>query len=389
METAKNLVSYLLCLFMAVAMAYLISGSGGIFVIILLLMAHLFSIAMLVVSKSSIAVSLGLSSDIVNKGDEFTAVLDLSKKTVLPSTFIEIIVNVTPNIQGRDSSLKYRFMCSGLHGDSIEIPLKAVLCGGGEVSVEKIMFTDYLGMFSLKKNVLPEKCTIKILPRIPDTGSQTEILRSVSQSVSFDDSDEESNETSNALTGVPGYEHREYVPGDPLKRVNWKLSSKKDQLMVRLDEKVTSSSQIFMVDIPAAPEPDFNSYLMMDITVEGSLALLSMLVLSGYESEYNFCIDGKWEMHEISDEESLVQLQERLAEIVPYPEAMREPDHNINEKGKAMLCFTACTGAMTKQLAELTERFDGTLVVVKESGIGAVRSDMWSVDHEFEFTKLH
>ena len=388
METARNIVGFLVCLGIAFILAYLISGSGGIFIGLLLIMASLISLILLFVSYATTEVSLSLSGDIVNKGDDFTARLDFNKKTILPSTFIDVSLKVTPNIQGEDSSLYYRVMCSGMHGECIEIPMKAVLCGGGEISVEKITFTDHMGMFRRTKKDLPAKCLIKIIPHIPDTGSQTDVLRSVSQNISFDDSDEESDETSSALTGVPGYEHRAYLPGDPLKRVNWKLSSKKDQLMVRLDEKVTSSSQIFRLDLPMNPSPDLISYQMMDISIEGSLAMLSMLIRSGYESEYNYFIEGKWEMADVSDEATLVQLQERLAGIVPYPKENRSPDHDINEKGKSMICFTACTGTMNNELAELTESFDGLLVIVKESGIGALRNDMWTVSREFEFEKM-
>ena len=388
METLKNYFNFFLCIMVAVLLAYLISGSGGIFIIMLLCLANLFSIAMLVISVKSVTVGLDMIGGVINKGDDFTVQLRLGKKSILPSSFIEVTIKVTPNISGEREELKYRFICSGIHGDTIDIPLKAVLCGGGEITVEKIVLSDYLGLLTYKLKELPERRIVKILPRIPDTGSQTEVLRSVSQNISFDDSDEESDETSAALTGVPGYEHREYIPGDPLKRVNWKLSSKKEQLMVRLDEKVTSSSHIFMLDLPRAEMPDYVSYSMMDVIIEGSLAMLSMMIRSGYESEYNYFIDGKWEMAQISDEGSLVRLQERLSGIIPYPSEDRKPDHNINEKGKAMMCFTACMGSMVSELAELANSFAGTLVVAKESGIGAVRADMWSVSSEFEFTKL-
>ena len=372
----------------AVALAYLISGSGGLFIFMLLCWTYLFSLAMLGISILSISVSLGISSTVVNKGDSFVVKLGLAKKFILPSCFVRVTLSATPNITGEVEVMTYELISAGLHGENLEIPLKAELCGLGEVSIEKIELRDYLGLFKKKMKKLPESSKVKIIPHIPDTGSQNEVLRSVSQNISFDDSDEESDETSSALTGVPGYEHREYIPGDPLKRVNWKLSSKKDQLMVRLDEKVTSSSQIFRLDIPKSPAPDYLSYKMMDISIEGSLAMLSMLIRSGFESEYNYLIDGKWEMAEISDEVSLVQLQESLAGISPYPSELREPDHDINEKAKSMICFTACTGAMVKEIAELTERFDGLLVVVKESGIAAIRNDMWTVSHEFEFEKL-
>lgn len=384
----KNIFYFILCILVALILAYEISGSGGIFIIFLLGLALVFSAVSVIVSMKSVDMQFSLSGGVVNKGDSFTAHLDLTKRFILPTAFIEVTIGVTPNVSCESESMTYKLICAGLHGESVDIKLKAELCGGGEISVDKIVISDYLGLLSFRLKKLPEKCTVKILPRIPDTGSQTEILRSASENITFDDSDEESDETSTALTGVPGYEHREYIPGDPLKRVNWKLSSKKDQFMVRLDEKVTSSSQIFRLDIPMAKEPNRESYAIMDTIVEGSLAMLSMLVMSGYESEYNYFIEDHWEMMEIADEGTLMLLQERLAGILPYPAENRQPDHDINEKGKAMMCFTACTGEMTGELAELLETFSGTLVVAKESGISSQRSDMWSVSREFEFAKL-
>ena len=385
----KNTFYFILCVLTAVVLTYLISGSGGMFIIFLLGLALMISVITVIGSRNELQISLSLSSKVVNKGDDLTALLDIRKKRRFqPTSFIEVTFAVTPNVVLKDGVLTYKVLCSGLNGDRIVIPLKADLCGGAEIAVEKIVLRDYLGILHFTMKELPEKCLLSILPAIPDTGSQTDVLRSVSQNVSFDDSDEESDETSTALTGVPGYEHRAYIPGDPLKRVNWKLSSKKDQLMVRLDEKVTSSSQVFRLDLPASQSPERINYMIMDNIIEGMLAMLNMLIRSGYESEVNYFIEDKWEMAEISDDGTLTALQERLGGITPYPVSGRIPDHDINENGKAMICFTSCTGEMTKELAELSDSFAGTLVVAKGSGLGKQRGDTWTVSHEFEFTKL-
>ena len=55
--------------------------------------------------------------------------------------------------------------------------------------------------------------------------------------------------------------------------------------MVRLDEKVTASSQAFFLDIPSEDhDPMFA--MNIDNIVEASLAMLSMLIMEGFESEY-------------------------------------------------------------------------------------------------------
>ena len=125
-----------------------------------------------------------------------------------------------------------------------------------------------------------------------------------------------------------------------------------------------------------------------DNIIEASLALLSMLVMSGYESEFNFCLDGAWIMQQVSDEQTLIQLQDMLGGISPYKDSEREPDHEINLKGKAMMCLTSCTADTSGKFAALCESLNGSVIVARDSGLTAVRPDMWMVSKEFEFTKL-
>ena len=80
------------------------------------------------------------------------------------------------------------------------------------------------------------------------------------------DNDEEAEEGS-VSGGFPGYEHRGYEPGDPLNRINYKLSAKKRTLMVRRDENTSAQS----TDIVIAPGSD-------DTCMEQALALAGRLV---------------------------------------------------------------------------------------------------------------
>lgn len=383
----KNLISFLFCFLVAALMTYEISGTGGIFVMTLLLTALILSGVIMLAAVKTVRVSLELSTDIVGKGDSFEAEIVIDKSTFLPTPFVEVELGCSPNIGLAEDKTRFKLICARRVGERFKVPVNADLCGLGTVCVKSICLSDYLGIFGKKINSGTESRDIKIIPKIPDTGSQAEVIKSTSENMSFDDSDEESDETATGLTGVPGYEHRNYVQGDPLKRVNWKLSSKRDQLMVRLDEKVTSSSQIFQLDYPKREAPDRTYYENADMIIEASLAMLSILLRAGFESEFNYYLDG-WEMVEVGDEKALQYLQERLAGIKPYPFENRIPDKNINAKGKAQICFTACTSDMKKELEILIDSFSGSLVVTKKSGIGKVKADMWTVDGDFEFMKM-
>jgi uncharacterized protein (DUF58 family) len=92
----------------------------------------------------------------------------------------------------------------------------------------------------------------KIFPAIPMLSSHSEFVRTLEESSAFDDN-EQSREVAFAVTGFPGYEHRDYVPGDPLKRVNWKLSAKRDRLLVRKPEAFAGGDQVLILDDAAVP----------------------------------------------------------------------------------------------------------------------------------------
>ena len=382
----KSIISYLMCIALAAFITFEISGEGGLIILILLLSALAISLGVMVYTYKTINISLELSTDILNKGDDLTAVITADKRFYLPSCFIAVTLECDNGIVNNDTCNCYRFISTGLRGEEIEISLNARYCGSSGVRISSIVLGDYLGLIRKKLKALPEERQVRVIPRIPETGSQSEVVKSVGDNVSFDDSDEESDESSNILTGVPGYEHRAYIPGDPLKRVNWKLSSKREELMVRLDEKVTSSSQVFVLDVPQRGDSQLGC-AAADKIVEASLALLNMLVRSGYESEFNFWLEG-WQMVSVSDEKSLRYLQERLAGIRPYPDEERFPDKNINEKGKAMMCLTACTAEDPKRLEALKESFRGSLLVCEMSGIREEKADMWVVNDDFEFSKM-
>ena len=383
----RAILNFIFCLAIALAITFLITGSGGIFVIMTLLVALIFSIFIVFNTRRTLKCNVKLSSETVSKGEDFYVEIVLNKSSFLPTCFLEFEIGRSLNISS-DKSLTFRLISAQRDLEKIKIPLRADYCGEGSVFIRSITLVDYLGVYKKKMDLDNESVKyIKVLPSIPDTGTQIEVIKSASANMSFDDSDEETNETSLGLTGVAGYDHRQYVEGDPLKRINWKMSSKRNILMVRLDEKVASASLVFRLDYPQYNDGGMEYVTNSDRIIEASLAMLAMLLEQGYESEYNYYLDG-WQTLEIKDDKTLIYLQEQLGGIRPYSEQQRFPDKNINSKNKSEICFTTCTRTMVKQISEFVEGFNGSLVVTKESGLDSIFPDMWTVNSDFEFEKL-
>ena len=99
-------------------------------------------------------------------------------------------------------------------------------CGGIEAALRDLHRTDPLGLFA-KKACADLSIQTTVLPRIRP------ILVTLAETADFlSDSLQYSNKQ-------PGYDPsetfriREYVPGDPIRRIHWKLSEKLDKLQVR------------------------------------------------------------------------------------------------------------------------------------------------------------
>lgn len=73
----------------------------------------------------------------------------------------------------------------------------------------------------------------------------------------------------------PDYEVREYIPGDELKSIHWKLSAKKDQLMVR--ERLASGREKVNVLLPLEA-----NRLQNDALLEALYSLGRLLLEKGY-----------------------------------------------------------------------------------------------------------
>lgn len=117
-------------------------------------------------------------------------------------------------------------------------------CGLLELRAERARVCDYLGLFSLR---LPDPAPARLLCRpIPAQAEAPHIPegmggRPVAQ---------------NAARRGPGedYDLREYRPGDPLRSVHWKLSSKWDELIVKERGETVTPLPLLTLDRFGTPE---------------------------------------------------------------------------------------------------------------------------------------
>lgn len=383
----KSLFGYLFCIGIAVLMAVMIDGKGGILISCILITALLLSIFLKRYLRGKITVSIDCKHKLLSKGDIVDVKLRIEKHTRFPSPLLELELESSDQLSPVGAQgLRFALPPNSDH-KTVTVSYKADYSGLSYIRLKRFELFDFLGLFnreiSLGGEVIPLE--LKIMPNVPDTGTQIDVIRTAADNTGFDDQEEETSETAIGSTGTPGYDHRVYVPGDPLKKINWKMSSKRNIYMVRLDEKLSVTSQIFVLDMPEPDDIKSFSCKRADNIIEGALAMLSMLVQQGLETDFYYYIK-EWHVMPIKTLSDVYSLAEQLAELSPYKGNERLPDEAL--RSNMSICFTTITSSDQKLASELFAYRNIAVVTVENSGFSPLSGDIWTCSEEFEFKHL-
>lgn len=241
----------------AVMLLLFISGNFGWTLLYAIIIAAALSIITAVVSRKHFTVSCSGASGVYSVGEEVKAEFVLTGRGFCFLPYI--------TISGVFMGAPFAARCS-LMGKrcSVTITARAQECCLQKLEVTEIRLRDMLGIIHLTSPERPQSCAAAVLPRSIDyTGPEVP--------PSLLPSDEETESEQPLInSGLPGYEHRKYVPGDSLRRINYKLSVKKRELMVRKNDPSAAEA----VDILLLPGADGDC-------AEQAAALAERLVAQG------------------------------------------------------------------------------------------------------------
>ena len=355
LKTIKSFVSYLGCVAVAFAVMYCINGIIGMTMVIALICAFVLSVGSLFLSKKCVAAEIEIENDILIKGENIEIKVKLSNALPIPTSVIEIEGECSEYFEFADVGT-YKTIVGGKSTYCVNICAKAVHGGLGQIGIKNIRLRDYLGIFSVKA-VSDKKFEIPIYFNIREIDPPSNFF------VSIENNNEEDSEESNfsdlGFSGFPGYEHREYIPGDPIKRINWKLSSKRDVYMVRLDERPKKAGFFFFLDDPDENN-DENKLSIRDNIIECMLSVLSVVTENGRETIVSLCRDKIWEYYEICGLDDILELQKEISKILPCDPTNAIPPE-ILKSGCVPVCFTSATGE--KSVSKIISLMEDTFVV--------------------------
>lgn len=281
-----NVSGLIQTLFFAAVFMIFIDGPIGWLLLYTICIALVISFALCLLSAKHFVVIAEEFSGIVSSGGECEVKLTIAKKGFCLLSHIAL--------EGTFGGQRFAVRTALLFDKSVTVTLrlKADSCGLKKAIVERSVAEDMFGILRLKR-ALDISTAVAIKPReVEYTGPQ------VIPSVLPSDEEEREEGTSVLFGGSAGYEHRPYADGDSPKRINYKLSAKKQQLMVRLDESNGTESTNIVIQGGVGSE-----------MAEQAYALARKLVMDGSPATVYYL----GERFFTSSQSSLVQLKEWIA----------------------------------------------------------------------------
>ncbi len=297
------------------------SGRVGIFLLLALILTPAFSVLITFLCRKKLTLKSSLSNDIMNKGEHCTVTVVLESRSILPCPPITLIIKESPHaladIEGPEEGSSKKIRLTPLPKSRVkrQISFRALLAGGCHIGIGSAHLKDYFGIctfdLDLSQTQKETAFRIGIIPDIAQSSYDNDLLLSAHDAFASGSSEDTIDETALFFGGFPGYEYREYVPGDSLKRINSKLSAKRDKLMVRLDEKQSSSNIAVILN----PCMDEDNALLAQTTLEETLGIIFSLILLDFSVSFYYTEGNVLKKEIIYSEDTLTALTKKLA---PY-----------------------------------------------------------------------
>ena len=275
-ENIFRTVGYALLLIINIILYWFLHSHFHFMVLIIMAVAPALSVAMAwYISRHISAEIKGMTpkGEYAKQGEECYFMVCLDNPTLWPSLDVKLKIQVENAFFGNQGELMVSTPLYSRKGYELKLPLKADLPGRIDVRLQEIRIKDLMGFVFFGKKV-EEEGELTVMPRLIDnlpyerTALETGMLES-----------EESTKRGNDFSDVQ--EIREYIPGDKLMSIHWKLSAKRDILMVKDRVSMSDKQLAVLPELCNANPYDLNiilstTYTLMKELVEDKLTVRLM-----------------------------------------------------------------------------------------------------------------
>ena len=273
-------------------------------------------LAVCVTLRFGVTVKISEDSQNPQKGEELRFVFIAENKTVFPVLRgnASIAVKITGNEKNtRDGKIKKKitFSCEPRKSRTFELEVRPVHCENVTIKLKRYTARDFLHIFGISRKS-GETLSVAIMPEKADSNIRENISKVF---LSGDDEIYSGSKPGNDVTEFYGI--RKYENGDSQRSINWKLTSKLGELIVRDFGFPVKDRDCIIIDI--FKENCSRKERIQRIDEMYRLLLCMVEVMMSRKAGFNAVYyNGEYNNARIETQDDIIALFSQLYSIVPY-----------------------------------------------------------------------
>ncbi|MDO5154604.1 MAG: DUF58 domain-containing protein [Eubacteriales bacterium] len=252
----RNILRYLFAFALNVYIMVIFHSYINFLLMIGMILFPVYSVIALMRVKKTMEFHITMPVEPMEKKDEVKVYFRIKNNTFFPIVNATIRLTVENPFYGYEGDHDLNMPMRARTETNVSYPLQMDYCGRLLVCAKQITLMDLTGMFETKLKIHEEKeCLILPKGELRNQEAGQLYLKGVSEAV-------ESKEKGYDFSEVSGI--REYIPGDKLQNIHWKLSVKKDELMVK--ERISVSAMQLNVVVELANDNEMRLESVLELT---------------------------------------------------------------------------------------------------------------------------
>ena len=379
----KRFRVYTLTLLLCVFYTVVLDARFGLPFTVTMLLAPLISYLFLSLSVRRVSMDMTVSRATVYKGETVDVTLTVRNGSRLPMPFFEARVSAGEHL-AQDGDEPPPLAVRPRGSETLTVTYMARMWGTSDVSAAEPVISDFLGFFKITPVFPRLTAAVAVCPSLCESGVN-ELIAAIQSAAMYSDKGQKETSAAHSAGAEPGYEHRPYEPGDPLKRINWKLSAKRDEWLVRSLEFPGGDLPAVVLDPcrdPAAVRNRAALAVLEEQIVEGFLAMLLSLLRFQMSCEAYCRFGNEWKAFPIEDMEDVEALQRELAAYRFLAGAKtRVPEPLLSGGCPSLTVFSCCPD-------EALAHADVNVVCAAPPNRFPGRN-VWMMNENFDFYAVH
>ena len=234
----------------------------------LLALMVLFALVSVVWTLLTVRVGMKGVRSRVERGEKQTTILAVQHRSLLPAGCLRIILNVPGSSGTQEISACIPPFAKKAYRNVIRCPHR----GSFDVGIAGLRASDIFGLFELRRKGQKKLMRVEVYPRVPEAPGMQ--LRSSDTGPEFI-----SRATEDAASPS---DIRKWQDGDELKKIHWKLSLRKRELMVRTFEESARPDTLIIPDLSEISALKDQRLTMEDCICEAALSAAKAQLKAGF-----------------------------------------------------------------------------------------------------------